>query len=164
MGVRFRPGLPPPMLLGEARRLLRPGQSVAEIFFLLGRILETSNSDRDQRLDLMVSMLRRDNGRIAVAKVTEELEMSERHLERLSGQNLALSPKTFARIVRLQSVLRRFITSPEERLADTATDFGYVDQTHMGRDFTHFGGITPLQYRRSIADVGFVLESGCAPR
>ena len=112
----------------------------------------------------MVSRLRQQRGLLAVAKVTQELDISERHLERLSNQQLALSPKTFARIVRLQSVLRRFIASPEERLADIATDFGYVDQTHMARDFTHFGGITPLEYRRSLAHVGFVLETGDTAR
>jgi len=164
-GARFRPGPPPAEVLDHARRMLRPGQSVQEIFFFLSEIIQSSIFHRDHRLDFMISKLRVNEGRLAVAKVTEELDIGERQLERLSTQHLGLSPKTFARIVRLQSVLRCFISSPSGKLAGIATDFGYADQAHMARDFTQFGGgITPLQYRRSLAHVGFVLESAAGSR
>jgi len=145
--------------------MVRPGQSVQEIFFLLSEVIQNSTFHRDHRLDFMVSKLRLSEGRLPVAKVTEELDIGERQLERLSTRHLGLAPKTFARIIRLQSVLRCFIASPNCKLAGIATDFGYADQTHMARDFTQFGGgITPLQYRESLAHVGFVLASASGPR
>ena len=108
---------------------------------------------------MMVSNMREKSGQVSMPCIAEGLGMSERQLERLSHQQLGFTPKTFARIARLQAVLRHLIANPETKLVDVASNFGYSDQTHMTRDFTRFGRITPVMYRRSLQHVGFVLDA-----
>ena len=158
-GVRFRPGLPPRGVLERARRVLKPGQSAAEISWRLGEIVRMCDEERDPRIDLLAREMRCSGGRSAVSSIAEKSGISERHLERLSLDQLGLAPKTFARIIRLQAALRHMIAHPERGLAEVASESGYADQTHMGRDFRRLGRMTPAGYRRSIEHVGFVLET-----
>jgi AraC-like DNA-binding protein len=157
VGYRFRPGPPPPELLERARRVLRPGQSVAEILDRATEVIRQCAVERDRRVDGIVSLLRKSGGRVTLTRVSDEVGLSGRHIERLSSAYLGLPPKSFARIVRLQAVVRRLVGDPAAPLADVAAEFGYTDQTHMTRDFTGLGRITPGAYRRSLGNVGFVL-------
>ena len=160
VGVRFRPGPPPLEILSQTHEKLTKGQSVPEIWGNLNEILSKTVTGRDARLDYFVSSLRKSNGSLSIAQMADQISISDRHLERLSKQQLGLSPKTFARIVRLQSALRLLIANPDKGLADAAVDLGYTDQTHMTRDVTNLGLITPRAYQRSIQNVGFVLDAG----
>ena len=85
-------------------------------------------------------------------------------MERLCLRTLGLRPKEFVRVSRLQAVLRRLIAKPQTTLADCAAEFGFADQTHMTREFSTLGHITPAAWLRMIRDVGFVLENRRKPR
>lgn len=74
-----------------------------------------------------------------------------------------MSPKGFARVTRLQAVVRSLIATPHPRLADCAAEFGFTDQTHMTREFTTLGHLTPAAYLRMIRDAGFLLENHRTP-
>jgi AraC-like DNA-binding protein len=51
------------------------------------------------------------------------------------------------------------IAQPQAKLADCAAEFGFTDQTHMTREFSTLGHLTPAAYLRKIRDVGFLLEN-----
>ncbi len=102
-------------------------------------------------------MVREVNGRIALPAVAEAVRLSPRHLERLCLDTVGLSPKGFARVTRLQAVVRRLIAKPQAKLADCAVEYGFTDQTHMTREFSTLGHLTPAAYLRMIRDVGFLL-------
>ena len=106
----------------------------------------------------MVSMIREEEGRIPISAVAETVQLSQRHLERLCLSTVGLRPKEFARVTRLQAVVRRLIKGPFPKLADCAAEFGFTDQTHMTREFSTLGHLTPAAYMRMIRDVGFLLE------
>jgi AraC-like DNA-binding protein len=85
-------------------------------------------------------------GRISVSDLRSISGFGERKLERTFQRFVGLSPKTFARIVRFQSVVRRIETVESADLLDTALDFGYYDQSHMIREFREFSGKSPVAY------------------
>lgn len=54
------------------------------------------------------------------------------------------SPKQFAQIVRLRSLINGH--SPGNNLAELAARFGYFDQAHFIKDFKSFTGVTPREF------------------
>jgi AraC-like DNA-binding protein len=159
VGIRFRPGIVPHAAMPGIRRLLRPGQTAAETLAILQDVVGVEVPNTPQRIEWMVSMVREKQGRISMSAVAETLQLSQRHLERLCLSTVGLRPKEFARVTRLQSLVRRLITEPHPKLADCAAEFGFTDQTHMTREFSTLGHLTPAAYLRMVRDVGFVLEN-----
>jgi AraC-like DNA-binding protein len=85
-------------------------------------------------------------GQISVSGLCASTGLGERRLERTFQRFVGLSPKTFARIVRFQNVVRRIEQAESTNLLDTALDLGYYDQSHMVREFREFAGKSPLAY------------------
>ena len=159
VGLRFRPGIVPDAAIRSIRRRLRPGQTAADVLATLQDAVRVEAPDPEQRIDRMISMVRAADGRIALPALAEVVQLSPRHLERLCLRTVGLRPKGFARVTRLQAVVRRLIAQPQAKLADCAAEFGFTDQTHMTREFSALGHLTPAAYLRTIRDVGFLLEN-----
>lgn len=163
VGVRFRPGVAPGAAMRSIHRRLRPGGTGTEVLATLQDILRVEAPAPEQRIDRMIALVRAADGRIPLPAMAEAVQLSPRHLERLSLRTLGLTPKEFARVTRLQAVVRRLIERPLAPLADCAAEFGFTDQTHMTREFSILGQLTPAAYLRMIRDVGFVLENPLKP-
>jgi len=159
VGIRFRPGIIPHAAMPAIRRRLCPGQTAAETLAILQDVVRVEVPNTPRSIDRMVSMVREGQGRIPMSAVAETVQLSQRHLERLCLSTVGLRPKEFARVTRLQAVVRRLVTEPRPKLADCAADFGFTDQTHMTREFSTLGHLTPAAYLRMIRDVGFLLEN-----
>jgi len=69
------------------------------------------------------------------------LSVGERQLRRLFHQEVGISPKSFARIVRNQFTLYELINSQNSK---TYYDF-YFDQSHMIKEMKSLTGLTPKQ-------------------
>jgi AraC-like DNA-binding protein len=86
-----------------------------------------------------------------VADAARRLHVSERQLRALFADGIGLSPKHFARIDRVRSVLA---AGHERRWADVAAAAGYYDQSHMTAEFRHLMGVPPGAFvagRRPVA-------------
>ncbi|GKQ40708.1 hypothetical protein ALMP_72310 [Streptomyces sp. A012304] len=77
-----------------------------------------------------------------VATTAARLHMSERRLHTLFTDGTGLSPKHFARIDRVRTVL----AADAGRWADIAAAAGYYDQSHMTAEFRHFMGVPPAAF------------------
>jgi AraC-like DNA-binding protein len=62
---------------------------------------------------------------------------------------VGLAPKAYLQVQRLQEALKAMRGGPTASLADVAALAGYADQSHFGREFLAFAGVTPAQYRAS---------------
>ncbi|OLF16013.1 helix-turn-helix domain-containing protein [Actinophytocola xanthii] len=80
-------------------------------------------------------------GTVRVGELAEEVGWSRRHLTARFHQQVGLPPKTAARIIRFEALLRRLAAGGEP--ARTAVECGYYDQSHMDRDFREFAATTP---------------------
>jgi len=78
-----------------------------------------------------------------VAELASAAAWSPRQLEREFRRRVGLTPKSLARILRFQNVLRWRGIRPEWPWADLAAHAGYADQAHLVRDFRAFAGTTP---------------------
>lgn len=103
--------------------------------------LEKALADRpepSQRLDKAAHLL----AGATVTATAARLHISERRLHALFTDATGLSPKHFARIDRVRTVL----AADAGRWADIAATAGYYDQSHMTAEFRHFMGVPPAAF------------------
>jgi len=89
-------------------------------------------------------------GNTAVGALAEEVGWSRRHLVARFRQQVGLAPKTAARVIRFETLLRRLAAGGAA--ARAAVECGYYDQSHMDRDFREFAGTTPGAYLARLPD------------
>ncbi|MFI1577540.1 helix-turn-helix domain-containing protein [Embleya sp. NPDC020630] len=87
-------------------------------------------------------------GRVQVGVVAAELGWSRRHLTDRFRDELGLSPKTFARVLRFEHAHALATARSPLPWADVATASGYADQAHLVRDWNEFTGRSPTAWRR----------------
>jgi AraC-like DNA-binding protein len=78
-----------------------------------------------------------------VGVTARRLNISERHMRDLFAEAVGVSPKHFARIDRVRTVLVR---GRHAHLAQLATEAGYYDQSHMTADFRRIMGTSPAAF------------------
>lgn len=96
-------------------------------------------------------------GRVPMAALADEVGWSRQHLSRRFGRRFGSAPKTFARLVRLNRVLRRI--RREGRWEQAAFDGGYFDQSHLARDLRQFTGTTLGRYLERAQPCGCLREA-----
>ncbi|HEY0253844.1 MAG TPA: helix-turn-helix transcriptional regulator [Kofleriaceae bacterium] len=84
-------------------------------------------------------------GEPRVDHVAEELGVTARHLRRAFADNIGITPKDFARTVRLQRAVRSVGSRDWGRIA---MDAGYYDQAHLISEFRELVGLTPGAFAR----------------
>ncbi|MEW9552411.1 helix-turn-helix domain-containing protein [Nonomuraea sp. NPDC050783] len=108
-------------------------------------------------------LLVRAAGRMTVAELAERTGMSERLLELRFREQIGLSPKTSARVLRLRYALRLLATG--RPAARVATECGFYDQAHLNHDCKALTGRRPSsiagaggELQRHLAHFGFVQD------
>jgi AraC-like DNA-binding protein len=106
---------------------------------LLGRAFPSGSGNG--LVEAAMSELTRPEARLS--DVAAVLGVSERHLRNLFAREVGLSPKHFARISRVRSVLAQAGRRP---WAEVAIRAGFFDQAHMIDDFRSMMGVSPGAY------------------
>lgn len=95
--------------------------------------------------------LRRAAGRLSIANLAGRYAISQRHLERRFHEQVGISPKAYARLLRVETArlnLKRLATEPDTNLAHLAVELGFYDQPHFIREFRAVVGMTPARYMK----------------
>jgi AraC-like DNA-binding protein len=146
VGVRFLPGAAPALLGVPASELtdrrialddVWPGVEPRDLASLLLRRPVTPPPD----IVAAVRAIRQSRGMLAVAALGPALGITRQQLARRFAQAVGVTPKTFARIVRMQAVMRRAASAPD--WSGLAYELGYADQSHLVNDFRTLTGLTP---------------------
>lgn len=87
-----------------------------------------------------------ERGVSRVSTLAGDLACSERTLRRHFHRELGLSVKTFARITRFQRAHAFLQGAERARWAEAVVRFGYVDQSHLIREYREFAGTTPPRF------------------
>ena len=82
---------------------------------------------------------------LRMAKIAEKSGYTSRSLEREVRNVCGLTPKTFARIIRLHHTVRATLLSGCTSL-DAALNCGYYDQAHFAHEFRTLTGMRPRDY------------------
>lgn len=103
-----------------------------------------------------VFMILRSRGALSIDSLAGESFISRRQLERLFEEQLGLSPKRLASLIRYQCLWREILTAREFCVQDAVCRFGYADQPHLLRDFKRFHSMSIAQARRyAVSDGAF---------
>jgi AraC-like DNA-binding protein len=108
--------------------------------FLLARLFATSTEPRIQHA---IATIVAQDGAVDIEALGRSAGVSPRNLGRLFDDWVGMPPKRFARIVRLQSVLRRLQEDPLLDLTRLAQECGYSDHAHLTREMQVLAGISP---------------------
>jgi AraC-like DNA-binding protein len=108
--------------------------------FLSAQLL---NRELDPRLAKALRHVFDARGAVEIVSLARHSGVHARTLGRLFEHAVGLSPKRFARIVRLQAALRALPES--DNWARVAIDLGYHDQAHFIHDVRELFGATPRQ-------------------
>jgi AraC-like DNA-binding protein len=100
--------------------------------------------------------LEHTNGAVPVGRLAELVGRSRRYLVARFREQLGLSPKTFARVVRFSRAVRLIHGSKRRSFVDLAHECGYFDQAHMIREFREFAGTTPVEFAGRVIPGGGV--------
>ncbi len=86
-------------------------------------------------------------GQLPIPQLAEELAVSQRQLERLFQLQVGMTPKQYARLVRVETA-RLALKQHTETTTRLAVDLGFYDQAHFIREFRSVIGMTPTAYKK----------------
>jgi AraC-like DNA-binding protein len=86
-------------------------------------------------------LLERSQGKDAIGEIARQVGWSHKHLITRFKQQIGVTPRLAARLVRLSTVWRHL--DDEQSWARIAAECGYADQAHLTREFRRFTGTTP---------------------
>lgn len=88
--------------------------------------------------------IKRFDGRTKIMDMAKEFNLSQRQFSRRFKDLIGFSPKTYARIVRFESIINSYSDSPS--LTDLSYDKGYFDQAHLNHEFRSLSGFAPTDF------------------
>lgn len=136
-------------LWGRDARLLRERLLEARHPESMLRVLESVLLDHftlqttDPAIPFAAAALERG---LSVSAITAELGIMPKTFVRRFRRYTGLSPKLFARVRRLQRVLRSINNPSATDWCEIAHRHGYTDQSHFIHDFCNLTGLTPTAY------------------
>ena len=92
--------------------------------------------------------MREANGAIPVSQVAAAAHATVRTLERNFKQSSGYSVKDVSGLIRFEQVRNQLWLDPNTSLAGLAHELGYVDQSHLSREFKRYSGTTPAAFAR----------------
>ncbi|MBO4275309.1 helix-turn-helix transcriptional regulator [Microbispora triticiradicis] len=140
-------------LAGELRERLLEASGWDGRFTALDAVLSRHTRPTRERPSEVSRAWRRmlaAGGRVTVSGLAREAGWSTRHLNGRFREEIGLSPKEAARVVRFDRV-RRLLQSaaasgPRLALADAAAECGFYDQAHLAREFRSLAGCSPSRW------------------
>jgi AraC-like DNA-binding protein len=96
-------------------------------------------------------LLRRTAGGVPVSALAAETGWSRRHLLERFRDQIGLSPKAAARVLRFERASRLAVAG--SGLAEVAAVCGYSDQAHLTREFRALAGLPPRAFVQDVTAV-----------
>ena len=106
-------------------------------------------SGRTLASSVAVRLILASEGAMDVARVAARVGVSTRQLRRRFEREVGVGPKVLARLARFHALLRLVSGTTPPSLAFAAASAGYVDQSHLARDFRDFAAQSASEYFRN---------------
>lgn len=106
------------------------------------RKLLNSKKETDPVVAEAVRRIVSSQGKIPISKLTQDLGVIKKTLERKFQERIGYNPKEFARVVRFQNAA--WMKLENQNLSELALNAGYYDQSHLTKEFVALSGYSPL--------------------
>jgi AraC-like DNA-binding protein len=103
----------------------------------------------DARIEAAVERLEASAGQARIAEVARGAAVSIRAFQMRFRAQVGLTPKEFARLVRLQATLRA-LDGSDAGISELAAAGGFADQAHATRELQRVTGLTPARLRAEL--------------
>jgi AraC-like DNA-binding protein len=90
-------------------------------------------------------------GAVPIGALARELDWSRKRLIARFRDEIGLTPKRAARVLRFQALLGHLRAGRVRGWADLAVECGYADQSHLVHDVRRFAGVAPTQLLAAIS-------------
>ncbi|MFD0749257.1 helix-turn-helix domain-containing protein [Mucilaginibacter calamicampi] len=117
--------------------------SIIENFFLFN----LDPSVFDPRVSAAVNVIKSLNGNLRIKELASNLGTNVNSLEKNFRAQIGVSPKRYASISRLKSVIKDYCA--EADLTEISYNAGFFDQSHFIKEFRAFTGENPLRFFRN---------------
>lgn len=109
--------------------------------FLLSQFIE---KEVDKLIAAAVKLIQQAKGNIRIKELNKRLFISQSPLEKRFRSLIGTTPKKFAALVRVNSILKN--ADKDKSLIEITYENNYFDQAHFIKDFKRFIGETPEKY------------------
>ncbi len=131
---------------------LNPGKSTADSLKIVRRFLTSVyNNPESSPVDHLLQLIEHTRGDLRLEDMTECTGLSAAQIRKRFTEQVGMSPKEYARIVRFNHVAKHIQYHSQDSLTEIAYALGYYDQAHFIKDFRTITGISPKVFRRQLA-------------
>lgn len=123
--------------------------AVEELF-----LKKLSQARRNQTVELAVREMVSHRGTMSAAELAKECFISGRQLERLFHEYIGMTPKKLGNLVRYQFLWNDIFRYPDFQVPDAVCKYGYMDQSHLLREFKRYHTMDIRAARRYAYHVG----------
>jgi AraC-like DNA-binding protein len=119
--------------------------------FLLERLGDAKPGDAQtasRTVQWALQRIAQSEGVIDIQRLTRELGYSHKHVVALFHDQVGVTPKLWARLVRFDRLRRELARGTQGTWAELALTCGYYDQAHLARDVRQFTGAPPGELLR----------------
>lgn len=110
--------------------------------YFKGRLKNQRESD--VRMLKAIKEVKRFNGNSKIIDLASDSFLSQKQFNRRFKDFSGFNPKTFSKIIRLESAIKNYPAFPS--LTELALKVGYYDQAHFIREFKELTGFSPREF------------------
>jgi len=112
---------------------------------LLKRV-NSGKHDKDHIVEASVNTILNRRGLVSIERLSNEISISRRQLEKKFKTYVGISPKLLARIIRFQHVVKIIAKNGSYDWPSIIFEYDYYDQSHLIKDFETLSGQNPSNY------------------
>jgi len=151
-------------LFGNDIRKLKGSLSTAnreESINRLSNFISERISDFSPDGEVIIRIAREINdnlGNVQISSLMDKFQISERKIQKLFLEQVGISAKHFAKIIRFREAKKLIERNPEVNLAALTYACGYSDQPHFIKNFKELFGISPSQHKKRVIALSTYFE------
>lgn len=142
------------------REMMEEGKEMQEIVHCLETWIRmrVKGWEADMALKGAVNMIQVRKGNLSIRALEGKFMIGRRRLEQLFKEGIGVSPKAYARMVRIRHTCQAMLDNPHCPLSFLAASSGFSDQAHLTREFQYFLNTTPKCYKLALRDKGSLYQ------
>ncbi|WP_146151369.1 helix-turn-helix domain-containing protein [Chitinophaga niastensis] len=123
--------------------------SAADQYFLTA-LLKNKAKNTVDNITAAANTILRHHDTVNIKALAQQVNMSLRGFEQHFAEQVGITPRLFARVVRFNKVLLLKTMHPHKNWTDIAHSCGYFDQMHLVKDFKVFSGHSPRSFLQQL--------------